>query len=337
MKVYTIFSLTVKEVLNELAELMNAELTENFTEYSLSIPSDLGEGEIQGVNFPNGVGMLSFKGIFKQEVAFHFKSSNVHPLKFLYVIQGKLNHSIEPDGERRAIEELQSAMISTYYHHGHIYKFPADEEFFVQTIEIDRKKFQAHIEYHLEEMPYYFYKIFADIEGVNPLFFKSNYSLDISRIIYEIESFPKNGFIRINFLGAKSLEILSAMLSQYEDDQVQDAEQNILRKSEVKRIHNIANHIDENYASFKNIDELASQFGLSQGKIQQGFQLQYQKTVNEYLVNIRLNQAIRLLQEGDKNISEIVYAVGLSSRSYFSKIFKERFKISPSAYLKSLE
>jgi len=32
-----------------------------------------------------------------------------------------------------------------------------------------------------------------------------------------------------------------------------------------------------------------------------------------------------------------VYAVGLSSRSYFSKIFKERFKISPSAYLKSLE
>ncbi len=334
MKVYNLEGITVKDILEELSQQMETSLKENFTEYTLKIPEELGEGEIQGINFPNGVGLLKFKGKFKKQVVLHLKSSDVHPLKFIYGVKGELTHSIKPDGERKFIQELQSAIVATYFNYGHIYKFPVNEEFYFQSVEIDRKKFRKHIDYQLEDMPYYFYKIFADVEGVQPLFYKSNYSLKIAQLIEEMETFAKEGLIRVNYLGAKALEILALMLSQFEDDQKDNQDQRILRKSEIKTIAEIAEFINKNYAQFENIDKLAQEFGLSKGKIQQGFQSAYQQTINEYLVRIRLEKALELLNEGEKNISEIVYEIGLSSRSYFSKIFKERFKITPSDYAK---
>ncbi|MDX1471934.1 MAG: AraC family transcriptional regulator, partial [Flavobacteriaceae bacterium] len=37
------------------------------------------------------------------------------------------------------------------------------------------------------------------------------------------------------------------------------------------------------------------------------------------------------------NISEVVYMIGYSSRSYFSKIFKNKYGISPSKYVIQLK
>jgi AraC-like DNA-binding protein len=49
------------------------------------------------------------------------------------------------------------------------------------------------------------------------------------------------------------------------------------------------------------------------------------------LVNeLRLRKAYRLLEQGDKNISEITLDVGLSNPSYFAKCFRSRFGFSPS-------
>lgn len=44
------------------------------------------------------------------------------------------------------------------------------------------------------------------------------------------------------------------------------------------------------------------------------------------------NLAEKLIKTTDLNISQIVYTIGLSSRSYFSKIFKEKYKCSPREY-----
>ncbi|MDX1318460.1 MAG: AraC family transcriptional regulator, partial [Xanthomarina gelatinilytica] len=39
-----------------------------------------------------------------------------------------------------------------------------------------------------------------------------------------------------------------------------------------------------------------------------------------------------LIKNTDMNISEVVYTIGLTSRSYFSKIFKEKYNCSPKDY-----
>ncbi len=55
-------------------------------------------------------------------------------------------------------------------------------------------------------------------------------------------------------------------------------------------------------------------------------------TPNEYIRVIRLRKAAELLKEGEKNVSEVAYAVGFDNPYYFSKCFKEQFSMPPSQY-----
>lgn len=55
-------------------------------------------------------------------------------------------------------------------------------------------------------------------------------------------------------------------------------------------------------------------------------------TPNEYIRVIRLRKAAELLKEGEKNVSEVAYAVGFDNPYYFCKCFKEQFGMPPSQY-----
>ncbi len=55
-------------------------------------------------------------------------------------------------------------------------------------------------------------------------------------------------------------------------------------------------------------------------------------TPNEYIRVIRLRQAAEMLRSGDKNVSEVAYAVGFDNPYYFSKCFKDQFGVPPSQY-----
>jgi AraC-like DNA-binding protein len=61
----------------------------------------------------------------------------------------------------------------------------------------------------------------------------------------------------------------------------------------------------------------------------------FNQTVNTYVQGIRLDLAKDLLLNFDYSISEIVYLIGLSSKSYFSKIFREHYGTTPSEFRQS--
>ena len=71
---------------------------------------------------------------------------------------------------------------------------------------------------------------------------------------------------------------------------------------------------------------------MSPAKLQEGFKLLHNRTVSDFIRNVRVETAEHLIKTTDLNISEIVYTVGLTSRSYFSKIFKQKYKCSPKYY-----
>ena len=54
----------------------------------------------------------------------------------------------------------------------------------------------------------------------------------------------------------------------------------------------------------------------------------------EYVKNIRLNQAARMLKKEDATIAEIAYSTGFSDQSYFTVCFKKKFGITPRNYIK---
>ena len=53
---------------------------------------------------------------------------------------------------------------------------------------------------------------------------------------------------------------------------------------------------------------------------------------SDFIRNIRLKQAARLIRENKVNISQVAYAVGFNSLPHFSTLFKKYYGMSPSEY-----
>ena len=56
------------------------------------------------------------------------------------------------------------------------------------------------------------------------------------------------------------------------------------------------------------------------------------RTVTDPVRNVRIEKSAKMIKNTDLNISEIVYSIGFASRSYFSKIFKEKYNCTPKNY-----
>lgn len=109
------------------------------------------------------------------------------------------------------------------------------------------------------------------------------------------------------------------------------------RHIEIKQLQKITTEIEQNPQRPYSISNLCKTSGLSVSKLQLGFKHMHNCTVANFLRDVRLDKAIELLHDSDLNISEIVYSVGLSSRSYFCRVFKKRFKCTPKAYQQQLK
>jgi signal transduction histidine kinase/DNA-binding response OmpR family regulator len=56
------------------------------------------------------------------------------------------------------------------------------------------------------------------------------------------------------------------------------------------------------------------------------------KSINDFILSVRLQKAANMLKQGDKTISVIAMEIGFSDHSYFSAVFKKNFGVSPSEY-----
>lgn len=84
------------------------------------------------------------------------------------------------------------------------------------------------------------------------------------------------------------------------------------------------------------VDDFCTNLGYSQSQLYRKMSSIVNKSANGFLKDFRLDSALRLMSKKDKNISEIAFESGFNSIAYFSKCFKNKYNILPSAYLKSL-
>ncbi|TYP75094.1 helix-turn-helix domain-containing protein [Aquimarina intermedia] len=130
--------------------------------------------------------------------------------------------------------------------------------------------------------------------------------------------------------------ILGLKLKEQAADEKEVMKSNVFRSYEIKQLELITKIIEENPERQFCIKDLCKQSGLSVAKLQRGFKDMHNCTVAIFIRNVRLEKAIEMLKTTNLNISEIVYSVGLNSRSYFCRIFKKRFRCSPKHYQQML-
>jgi DNA-binding response OmpR family regulator/nitrogen-specific signal transduction histidine kinase len=91
--------------------------------------------------------------------------------------------------------------------------------------------------------------------------------------------------------------------------------------------------IEENITNSElNVDDIGKELGLSRVQLYRKLKSLTNYAPNELVRIIRLRTAANLLETTNQNISEIAYATGFTSPSYFTKCFRDYFNESPSDY-----
>ena len=81
-----------------------------------------------------------------------------------------------------------------------------------------------------------------------------------------------------------------------------------------------------------NVDMLTQEVGISRAQLHRKMKEMTGISTSEFIRNIRLEQAARLLKEQKVNITQVAYAVGFSNLAHFSTVFRKHFGVSPSEY-----
>ena len=107
----------------------------------------------------------------------------------------------------------------------------------------------------------------------------------------------------------------------------------VSRKSEV-RINKVCLFIQHNFQNKVYLKEVAALIYLTESNFCKFFKKATGKTYSDYLNEIRINEASRLLIQTDKTISQISYECGFETLSYFNRVFLNKMHMPPSKYRK---
>ncbi|PRR82726.1 AraC family transcriptional regulator [Clostridium vincentii] len=118
----------------------------------------------------------------------------------------------------------------------------------------------------------------------------------------------------------------------YENDLVLKKTVAPLTNESIKRIKIILNYIHENYMNTLLIRDIAKACNLSQYYFMKFFKKHIGMTCTEYITVYRLDLSSKLLSSTDKSITEISFETGFNNVSYFNKLFKEKFKVTPKEF-----
>lgn len=80
------------------------------------------------------------------------------------------------------------------------------------------------------------------------------------------------------------------------------------------------------------VDTLANSLNMSRSSLHRKIKGVSELTPNEFILLVKLKKAAEYIQEGYR-ISEVCFIVGFNSPSYFSKVFKKQFGVSPTEWL----
>jgi AraC-like DNA-binding protein len=131
-------------------------------------------------------------------------------------------------------------------------------------------------------------------------------------------------------------EILNILATSAEVNQLNTEDTRVkLFMNDKIRMGTIYDYIQENYDKKPDVNAIAFQVHLSTAAFCRYFKKQTNMTFTEFVNQYRITQAKTLLLK-HHNVSEVVYAVGFESLSYFNKLFKSLVGETPSSFKKRM-
>lgn len=143
---------------------------------------------------------------------------------------------------------------------------------------------------------------------------------------------PCHGPMRRMYLESKAIELMALQLGHYTPHKSQPAKPGILNSQDIERLHAARELILTNRQNPPSLNQLARDVGLNEFKLKKGFRRLFGNTVFGCLHDHRMEEARRMLDEGELSVKEVAWTIGYRDSHSFSDAFMKYFGIRPSRY-----
>lgn len=99
-----------------------------------------------------------------------------------------------------------------------------------------------------------------------------------------------------------------------------------------RRVGRVEEYIQSHYSERITLTELAHIAGMSPIAFSRFFKMRAGRSVTDYIIDLRLGIASRMLVDSSKTVAEICYECGFNNLSNFNRIFKKKRGITPKAF-----
>ena len=145
------------------------------------------------------------------------------------------------------------------------------------------------------------------------------------------EFFSANSNPMVHIKAQKDLDALKAWLKNLFDNIFDKMIKNRAGR-DINIVEKIKQYIQEEYKNDVNYVTIGETFGYSANYLSQVFKKETSLTLNEYIRNVRIMNAKRLIKTTNLKIFEVAAGVGFSDQQYFCSVFRKSVGVTPSEY-----
>jgi len=320
-------------IIEQLNSYLKGIIEDDNGEQILRFANEFGSGNVRNIRFNRGLALLDYDVRFKQdiEVTFGTKSGR-NPIEFLFISEGGITLSNNTDYQYSNLERFQNVIIGNNSNTKSVYFFPRDLRVRLNIIHVFAQEFMEKSNDSLSTLENELLDVFKGSEKNLPFKHVGNYNLKIADRIKSLNKLKGSGIIKKLSIEGQLNLILAMQMLEHENFKKETPLPHSLSVNDIRKIHSLTEYIIDNISKPMTIKNLTVESGLSPKKLQVGFKLLYSKSINGYIRKIKLELSRDMLKNTELTISEIVFAIGYKSRSYFSKIFFENYNILPIDY-----
>jgi len=209
-----------------------------------------------------------------------------------------------------------------------------DQEFFDKTNGLST---HGIVIYFPEEFMGNAIQIKEEFESIKLMFQKSSRGLEIIGETNLILQQMMKGLLKLKGIESiiQLLKILEIIAHSADCLPIVQADYtNLNKESEKDRMSQVYEFVMDNFQKKIRLDEVSSLANMTVSSFSRYFTSRMNKSFSDFLTDVRISHACKLLHEQDLNISEIGYESGFNTLSNFNKLFKDKMGITPLVYKK---
>ena len=128
------------------------------------------------------------------------------------------------------------------------------------------------------------------------------------------------------------VELMQMLLLLLENLQDRVCDTDLVQNKDAVRIKQMLGYIHAHYAEQLSVSQIAASSSISESECYRCFRKVLDTSPIDYLLQYRIRAAAGLLSGSDMSVSDICFATGFNSPSYFAKVFRQELLVSPRKY-----